>query len=132
MPDILILEIQNRLVNEKKCIEVYHYITGITDTISFNHSITLPLQTFAPDQNPDFLQINLENEAGYLNGDCRVDLPSWVSFDFFSNDCLGLTVSHLVNRTLLRISPGPPTWKLKISRPGDSIIQTNDNVIIRD
>jgi hypothetical protein len=132
MPDILLIEIQNKLVNQKKSIDVYHHVTGITDTISYNHSITLPIKTFISKQKPDFIQITIKKEPGDSIEEIAVNLPSWAKYEFSPNNNIDITIIYLENRTLLKIPPCPPTWKLKIYRPDNSTFQSNDNVIIHD
>jgi len=116
MPDIVIIEIKNKLAKPKIRIEVYHYVTGVTDIIPFNRSISLPLRTFISDQNFDFIRINLEKDPGepVLTSEIHIDLPAWIVFDFFSPDETRFTLRYPGDRVIIIVPPCPPTWKLKL------------------
>jgi hypothetical protein len=96
--------------------------------ISYNNSITLPLQT---SEEEDYLHISVVCGPGHLANKSILNLPSWVDFEFSSEG--NIIVSHSDNRTILKIPPGPSTWQLKITRSITSNInQEIDHVTIGD
>jgi hypothetical protein len=106
--------VENKLISEKRDINVYHHSTRSAHIISHNSSITLPLRT---DGEDDYLHISVVSGPGNLWKDCMIGLPSWANFEFASEGKLTLTHSSDAKRTLLKIPPGPPTWQLKMTRP---------------
>jgi hypothetical protein len=106
------MTIENKLVKERRDINVYHHATRSAHIISFNSTIILPLRAIPQE---DYLHVSVLSGPGYLNGDCLINLPSWVDFDFTSGR--NVTLSHLGARTILKIPRGLPTWELKMIRP---------------
>ena len=122
------ITVENRLVREKRDMNVYHHFTGSAHLISHDNSITLPLKTVIED---DYLHIYIVSGPGHLQSKSVVNLPSWVDFEISS--AADVTVSHSGDRTLLKIPPGPPIWKLKMTRSLSSLInQSSDRVTIGD
>ncbi len=96
--------------------------------ISHDSSITLPLKSVIED---DYLHITIVSGPGRLEGNCVVNIPSWVDFELSSAG--DATVAHLGERTLLRIPSGPPTWQLRMTRAVSSLIdQPLDHITIGD
>ena len=108
------ITVENKLIKEKRDINVYHHSTRSAHIISHNSSITLPLKTVEKD---DYLHISVVSGPGSLWKDCLIGLPSWANFEFASEGKLTLTHSDDPKRTLLKIPPGPPAWQLKMTRP---------------
>jgi hypothetical protein len=120
--------IENRLVMEKRDMNVYHHSTRSAHMISHNSSITLPFRSVRED---DYLHISIVSGPGPLEGECMVNLPSWMDFEFSPGG--DVAVAHSGNRTLLKIPPGPPVWQLKMTRSLSSLInQPLDRVTIGD
>lgn len=132
MDNVLTIEIKNQLGNTRKCIKVYHHYTRITDTVCFNHSITLPLQNTAANRQEDYLKISTMETSGGVTANCLIDLPAWANFDFLSGQRVGITLTHSNERILLIITPGILPWDLKISKPTGAIIPKYDHVTISD
>ncbi len=109
--------IENRLIMEKRDINVYHSSTRSAHMISSSSSITLPLQSASAD---DYLHISVVSGPGQLTKKSIVNLPSWADFEFSSTG--DVTVVHSGDRMLLTIPPGPPTWQLKMTRPDASAV----------
>ena len=107
--------VENKLIKEKRDINVYHQSTRSAHIISRSSSITLPLRPIADD---DYLHISVVSGPGHLWKDCVIDLPSWVNFEFSLEG--KAVISHMNDRTFLKIPPGPPTWQLKMTRPNNS------------
>jgi hypothetical protein len=105
--------IENKLAAGERDINVFHQSSRSAHIISHNSTVTLPLGN--TDEN-DYLYISVARGPGYLWMDCVISLPAWADFDFSSEGKLVLTHSEDARRTFLRIPPGPPTWKLKITR----------------
>lgn len=122
------ITIENKLVMEKRDMNVYHHSSNSTHLISFNSSVTLPLRTIMEE---DYLHVSIVSGPGHLKGRSIVNLPSWLDFEFSSRD--DLTVTHSDKRTLLKIPAGPPTWQLKMTRRDNSLINhLTDRVTIGD
>jgi hypothetical protein len=120
--------IENKLLIEKRDMNVYHHASKSAHMICFESSITLPLKTVIEN---DYLHISIVSGPGRLEGNCVVNLPSWIDFELSSAGDAAIT--HSGDRTLLKIPPGPPTWQLKMTRSLDSIIdQLSDRVTIGD
>jgi hypothetical protein len=122
------ITIENKLVIEKRDMNVYHHATRSAHMISFDSSITLPLRPVIED---DYLHISIVSGPGHLKSKSIVNLPSWVDFEFSSRG--DVTVAHSGNRTLVKIPPGLPMWQLKMTRSFSSLInQLSDCVTIGD
>lgn len=122
------ITIQNKLIMEKRDMNVYHHSTKSAHMISHDSSVTLPLKS---DTEDDYLHISIVSGPGHLEGRCVVSLPSWVDFEFSSEG--KLTVAHSGDRTLLKIPPGPPQWQLKMTRSFSSLMNpSSDSVTIGD
>jgi hypothetical protein len=122
------ITVENRLVREKRDMNVYHHSTGSAHLISHDNSITLPLKTVIED---DYLHISIVSGPGHLQSKSVVNLPSWVDFEISS--AADVTVAHSDDRTLLTIPPVPPIWQLKMTRPFSSIIdQSSVRITIGD
>ena len=134
MSQVSDITVENKLVKDKRGINVYHHSTRSAHLISHNSSITLPLGTVGKD---DYLHISLVSGPGNLWKDCVINVPSWADFEFSSDG--KITLAHRGERTILTIPPGPPTWQLKITRPNGTLItqapqppQAMDSVTVSD
>ena len=117
------ITIENKLVLEERDMNVYHHSTRSAHMISYNSSVTLPLR---PTQEEDYLHVSIVNGPGHLEGNCVVNLPSWVDFEFSSRG--DVIVAHVGDRTLLKVPPGLPTWQLRMTR---SLYSLNDKAADR-
>ncbi len=115
------ITIQNKLIMEKRDMNVYHHASKSAHMISFNSSVTLPLR---PVIDADYLYISIVSGPGHLETDSLVNLPSWVDFEFLSDGKLAVVHSH--GRTFLKIPPGLPGWQLKLTR-SSSVIRKGFN-----
>jgi len=121
----------NRLLKERRDINVYHHANQSAHIISCNSSLTRGIK---PVNEKDYLHISVESGPGHLKNYCVLDLPSFVDFKFSLN-CEEITFFHSEKRVLLRVPPGPPVWRLKVTIPTTlSVIDTlvGDHVIIGD
>jgi hypothetical protein len=106
------ITIENKLVMERRDMNVYHHSTRSAHMISFDSSITLPLQ---PALEDDYLHISIVSGPGNLENSSVVNLPARFNFKIsYGGD---VTVTHSDGRTLLKFPPGPPIWQLKITWP---------------
>ncbi|MCP5051344.1 MAG: hypothetical protein GY940_29530 [bacterium] len=110
------ITVENKLVTEERDINVYHNSTGSAHIISCHSCVSRPLRVV---DSGDYLHISAVSGPGPLRGVCRVDLPSWVDFEFDSGSGLDgkVTLTHSRERTVLNIPPGSPTWHVKVTRP---------------
>jgi hypothetical protein len=131
MPQVFDITVKNKLVKDKRGINVYHNSSRSAHLISHNSSITLPL---AGSGENDYLHISLVSGPGNLWKDCMISVPSWADFEFSSEG--KITLTHNGGRTILKIPPGPPNWQLKITQPDGSVMaqapRAADNVIVSD
>ncbi len=122
------ITIENKLVLEKRDMNVYHHSTRSAHMISHDSSVTLPLR---PVMEDDYLHISIVSGPGRLEGNCVVNLPSWLDFELSA--AADATVAHSGDRVLLRIPPGPPTWQIKMTRSFSSLIDgSSDRITIGD
>jgi len=120
--------IENKLVLEKRDMNVYHHSTRSAHLISHNNSITLPLR---PSLEEDYLHISVVSGPGHLINKSVLNLPAWADFEFSSEGKIILV--HTDDRTFLKIPPGPSTWQLRMTRSFTSIIdQAVDRVTVGD
>jgi hypothetical protein len=139
MPEEIEITVENKLILEKRDINVYHHSTQSAHIISYNSSITLPLGTNGEN---DYLHISVVKGPGYLENYCVIDIPSWANFDFTSKESVtAISITHSNDpdgaRTVLKIPPGPPAWELKITRStsldsNGQFTKKRDRVIIGD
>lgn len=127
MTKVIKITIENRLILEKRAMNVYHHATRSSHMIGHNSSVTLPLQTVI---EHDYLHISLVTGPGNLERKSVADLPSWIDFDFLSDG--NVAVSHTGKRTLLKIPPGLPGWQLKLTRSSSQNWSSTGCVIISD
>ena len=120
--------IKNRLVLEKRDINVYHRSTRTAHIISHECSIALPLRLVIED---DYLHISVVSGPGRLEGNCLVNIPSWMDFEISSAG--DATMVHSGDRILVKIPPGPPSWQLKMTRSVNAQVnQVTDFIIVGD
>lgn len=105
------ITIENRLLIGKRDMNVYHYSTRSAHLISCDSSVTLPLGSTIEN---DYLHIAIVGGPGPLEGDCLVNLPSWIDFEFFSSG--DVAVVHSGARILVKIPPGYRMWEIKLTR----------------
>lgn len=105
------ITIENKLVIEKRDMNVYHHASRSAHMISHNSCIALPLRST---EGNDYLYISIVSGPGCMEHQSVVNLPSWLNFEFLSEG--KLMVQHSDERTLLRIPPGLPGWQLKLTR----------------
>jgi hypothetical protein len=127
MPKEIKITVENRLIIEKRAMNVYHHATRSAHMISHNSSVTLPLQSII---EHDYLHISIVSGPGDLERRSVVNLPSWIDFEFLSDG--NFAFSHSGKRTLLKISPGLPSWQLKLTRSSSQHWQSTDRVTISD
>lgn len=122
------ITVENKLVMEKRDMNVYHHSTRSAHLISHNNSITLKLR---PSLEDDYVHISIVCGPGHLTYKSILNLPSWADFELHSEG--SLMAAHSGERTVLKIPPGPSTWQLKMKRPIDFFIgRLADRVTIGD
>lgn len=116
------VRIENKLIMEKRDMNVYHHSTRSAHMISHDSSITLPLKTVIED---DYLHISIVSGAGNLEYKSVISLPSWIDFELSS--ARDASIAHSGDRILLKIPPGPPTWQLTMKRSITALIKQSSN-----
>lgn len=122
------ITVQNKLITEKRDLNVYHHFTRGAYMISHGNSITIPL---GPVEDGDYLHLTIVSGPGSMEKDCWINIPSWC--DFTVSGLGNGDFTHSGDRMLLTIPPGPPVWQLKITRPGGLFnVQTPVHITICD
>jgi hypothetical protein len=116
MPKGIEITVRNKLVAEKRDLNVYHHSTRSAYMISHGNSITIPLGTV---EDGDYLHFSIVSGPGSMENDCWINIPSWCNFTVSGLGNGDLT--HTGDRTLLKIPPGPPVWQLKITQPSGHV-----------
>ena len=128
MPEKIEITVQNKLITEKRDLNIYHHSDRCAYMISHGRSITISLGTV---QDRDYLHLSIVSGPGSMEKDCWINLPSWC--DFTISGLGNGDLIHSGDRTLLKISPGPPVWQLKIMPPsGHMNAPIEDYIIIGD
>jgi hypothetical protein len=107
------ITIRNKLTNDRRDVNVYHHSNRSSHIISYNSSITRTIKSL---KENDYLHISVVSGPGHLKNCCILDLPSFVDFKF-SLTGEEVILVHSGERLLLRITPGPPIWQLKMIIP---------------
>ena len=124
------ITVKNKLIEERRYINVYHQSTRSAHLISYNSSITLPLGTV---EESDYLYISAVRSNGNLWKTCLINIPSWADFEFSSDGKVAIAHSNDADRTILKVPPGPPTWQLKMTQSTAVLMgKLSDNIIIGD
>lgn len=130
MPGEYRLSIRNKLVKEKREINVYHHSNRSSHIISFNNTLSIQVETDGEEDN-DYLHISPVKGPGYFSRNIYIQLPYWVDFKFSAEKEIVFT--HISQRLLIRIPPGPPSWELKvIISTGDSIPISGNSITVGD
>jgi hypothetical protein len=130
MPKEFDITVENKLIQEKRYINVYHQSTRSAHLISYNSSITLPLGTAAEN---DYLYISAVRSHGNIWKACLIDVPSWADFELSIDGKVAVVHSNGKDRAILKIPPGPPTWQLKMTQSTAAFMgKLSDNVIVGD
>ena len=123
--------VQNKLLKERRDINVYHHANRSAHIISCNSALTRGIK---PVDEEDYLHISVVSGPGHLKNYCVLDLPAFVDFKFFLTG-EEVTLCHSGRRMFLRVPPGPPVWRLKMTIPtalSPLDLLTGDHVIIGD
>ena len=127
MPKEINITIENRLVKEKRDMNIYHHAGKSAHMIGHGSSVTLPLRT---EIEGDYLYISIVGGPGSLERKSVVNLPAWVDFEFLTEG--RLAVAHSGGRILLKIPPGLPGWQLNLTRSSSGSKQKAGRVTVCD
>ena len=116
MTEEIEITVENKLITEKRDMNVYSHSARSAHMISYGSSIPLTLK---PNIEDDYLHISIVSGPGHLELSSVVNLPSWANFEFSSEG--KLTVTQSAGRSLLKIPPGLPAWPLNVQRPVSSL-----------
>ncbi len=120
----------NRLVRDRRDINVYHHSEGTNNIIS---SKSRAVYSLGDHDAGDCLKISVPSGPGYLLNPCILEMPPYMNYRFSAEGKFLLL--HKGERTLLKIPPGPPLWELKLFIPvpmGPGFSVSEDQVIISD
>ncbi len=120
------ITVENKLIAEKRDINIYHHSSRGAHLISYDRSLEIYLKT---DIENDYLHISVVSGPGHLKNRSVVNLPSWANFEFFLDG--KVTINHANNRILVVIPPGLPEWQVRVIRPYDGDYG-EDHIIIGD
>jgi hypothetical protein len=128
MPEGIDITVQNKLITEKRDLNIYHHADRSAYMISHGNSITISLGTV---EDGDYLHFSIVSGPGSMGKDYLINLPSWC--DFTVSGLGNGDLTHSGARILLKIPQGPPVWQLKITRPGGlPNVQTPVHITIGD
>jgi len=116
------ITVWNRLIKERRDINVYQHSSKSGHIISSNHFHKIGIKAIEED---DYLYISVQRGPGLLENYCVLDLPSFVDFKFSNTG--EFVLLHCRERILLRIPPGPPLWEIKMKIPAQLTFLTNTN-----
>ena len=77
MPEGINMTVRNKLITEKRDLNIYHHSDRSAYMISYSNSITIPLEKV---ENSDYLHISIVSGPGNIEKDCWLDIPSWCDF----------------------------------------------------
>jgi len=117
MAKVFNISIINRMVKEKRYLNIYHHGTGSSHLISVKKEVTVPLNLKT---KKDYFTISVVGAPHHMWQGCRVNLPSWLDFDFITTDSATLSHSSGGERIVIHVPPGLPNWQVKITRQKDS------------
>jgi hypothetical protein len=114
------ITIYNKLIEEKRDLNIYHHAAKGAFIISHGHSVTIPLTQ----KEEDYIHITIISGPGNLRKDCHLDIPAIcdISFTSIGNG----DIHHSKNRILFRIPPGPPIWQIKLTIPSPPTSHDNN------
>jgi hypothetical protein len=124
MPKGIDMIVQNKLITEKRDLNVYHNANRSAYMISHGNSINIPLGTV---EDGDYLYLSIVSGPGSMEKDCWINMPSWC--DFTVSGLGNGDFIHSGDRMLLKIPPGPPVWQLKITHSSTSADSTINNYV---
>lgn len=125
MPEGIEMTVRNKLVTEKRDLNVYHNSTRSAYIISHGNFVTIPLGTV---EDGDYLYLSIVSGPGSMEKDCWIEIPSWC--DFTVSGLGNGDLTHSGNRTLLKIPLGPLVWQLKIMQPSGHVNAPIDDYVI--
>lgn len=109
------ITIENKLLTEKRSINVYQHAARGAHLLSSNGLISLPLE---PSAAGDYLHISATRGPGRIKKECVIEIPLWLDFEFSGEG--KVLISHKADRLIVTIPPGPPAWQLKLTRPDNA------------
>ena len=132
MREILYFKIENQLKFEKREIKVSHHSTAKDITLDYEVSTSNKFGLL-PEGGDHLLMEIVGAEA--LSRNCWVRLPRKGNVMFIPEENQSIEYVNTDDGIFMKIPPGPPTWKLKFSRPAWLSIPgkpIEDNVTISD
>jgi hypothetical protein len=119
------ITVQNKLIMEKRDLNVYHHSTRSAYIISHSNSVPICMGNF---EGGDFLLLSIVRGPGRMEKDCWISFPSWCFFAVSTlNDG---DIFHSGDRLLVRIPAGPPLWQIKLALPLDHKNSKTDNFVV--
>jgi hypothetical protein len=132
MREILYFKIENLLKFEKREIKVSHHSAAKEVTLGYEVSTSNNFGLLPA--GGDHLLVEIVG-AGALNRNCWVKLPKKGNVMFIPEENQYIECINTNEDIFMKIPPGPPTWKLKITRPSGLSVPgkpIEDNVTISD
>lgn len=132
MTDIKQVKVENRLIAEKRAINVYHHVTRGAYLISHGGSVILPLQTGG---QKDYLHLTLTSGPGPMEKECQLEFPWWLDYEILSEG--RVLLSHQGESVLVNFPPSHLLWQLKTAIPhrmplAVPIGETDLRIVIRE
>ena len=122
------LVVENRLVAEKRDINVYHSKSATAHMISFDSSVKVSLGLGV---EGDYLHVSVVSGPGRLQLETWVQLPGWLDFEYSGEG--NIAVARSGGRIHIKIPPGLPGWSVKMTRPTDEgFVQRLPVIVVGD
>ena len=109
--------VENKLVRDKRDISVYHHSNRSVHMISYNSSITLPLETTEAN---DYLHIVIVRGPGNLQPDCWLKIPLWMDLEIVFGFEGKAVITHSPGNVWINLPARPPDWEVKVAWPETS------------
>ena len=106
--------VENRLVTERRDLNVYHSCSATAHMISFDSSVTVSLGLGV---EGDYLHVSVVGGPGRLRLETWVQLPGWLDFEYSGEGKIAVVRSG--DCIYIKIPPGLPGWSIKMTRPTD-------------
>lgn len=127
MENTIEIKFDNKLLIEKRDLNIYHRKNKGTHLISYGSSVKIPLQIMS---EGDYVNLSVAVGPGYMERQNTVELPYWLNYEVLSEGRIGAT--HTGGRIRLKFPAGLPEWTLKLSLSKSHNEHSEGRVVISD
>lgn len=112
------IHVQRKSWGEAKESQRIHYPDGVE-----KRAAAFSMNTEDDYDQKDYLEISVDDDQVEL-GPSKIDLPANIPFTFIPAGIRSITFIPSGTRTSLRVPAGPPTWKIQVMSPTQSMAST--------